>query len=61
MQAEEGKQVEIEVGEKRLKFSLWLVDSRRCQEKVSEEREGNPIPLRNSGSMYLEAFRTWEE
>lgn len=53
--------MEIEVGDKRLKFSSWLVDRRRCQEKASEEREGNPNPLRNSGGMYLEAFRTWEE
>lgn len=53
MQAEEGKQVGIEMGDRRFMAS-------RCEE-VSGEREGNPNPVRKSVGMHLEAFRTWEE
>ena len=54
MQAEEGKRVGMEAGDGGLKFGLWLVCVRKCQEKASREREGNPNPVRESGSMYLE-------
>lgn len=57
-QAEEGKQMEI--GDRRLKFGLWLVEMRRHQEKTWGEREVNPSLVRKKWR-YLEAFRMREE
>lgn len=53
MPSEEGKQVGIEMEDRRFMAS-------GCEE-VSGEREGNPNPVRKSVGMHLEAFRTWEE
>lgn len=57
-QAKERRWAWIEVGDRRLKFGLWLVGVRRCSDKASAEREENPNPVRESGGVYL---RSWEE
>lgn len=56
MQAEDGKHVGTEAGDRRVKFGLWLVGVRRCQKNASGEREGNPNPVRQNEGMYLEAL-----
>lgn len=55
-QAEERKRARVEVGDRRLKFGLWLVEVRRCPDKASGERGGNPNPVRESGGVYLQAL-----